>query len=147
MIEPPPAAVIGSTATRMPRKVPVKLTSITFCHLSRSKFFSCPSATVPALFTSTLSLPNSLGRRGDRGVPLVGLGDVEVDIACGVADFVGQRFALVVEDVADHHLGAFLDEQASVLGAHPAGAATDECDFSLYPSRTFHGGAPFDVVQ
>lgn len=59
MIEPPPAAIIGSTATRMPRKVPVRLTSITFCHLARSKLFSGPSATVPALLTNTLSLPNS----------------------------------------------------------------------------------------
>ena len=59
MIEPPPAAVIGSTATRMPRKVPVRLTSITFCHLAKSKFFSWPSATMPALLTRTLSFPNS----------------------------------------------------------------------------------------
>ena len=29
VIEPPPAAVIGSTATRFPRNVPVRLTSIT----------------------------------------------------------------------------------------------------------------------
>ena len=29
VIEPPPAAVIGSTATRFPRKVPGRLTSIT----------------------------------------------------------------------------------------------------------------------
>src|ERR1700743_474427 len=60
MTEPLPAAVIDSTTARIPRNVPVRLTSITLCHLARSKFFSCPRATVPALFTRTLSLPNSL---------------------------------------------------------------------------------------
>ena len=54
-------------------------------------------------------------RGRDRGVPLVGLGDVEVHVARGVTDFVGQRLALVVEDVADHHLGALLDQQARML--------------------------------
>src|SRR5262249_32616975 len=71
----------------------------------------------------------------DRGIPLVGLGHVEVHIARGVADFVGERLAFVVEDVADHHLGALLDEHPRVFGAHPAGTPTDECNFAVYPSH------------
>ena len=90
---------------------------------------------MPALFTSTLSLPNSLGGRGDRGLPLLGLGDVEVDVARGVADLVGQRLALVVEDVADHDLGALADEHPCMRGTHAPSAAADERNFSVHASH------------
>ena len=73
MIDPPPAAFIASTDACMPRNVPVRLTSMTFCHLAMSNLPIWPSATMPALFTRTLSLPNSFDGGGDRGVPLVGL--------------------------------------------------------------------------
>ena len=85
-----------------------------------------------------VELAELAGGDRDRGFPLVGLGDVEVHVARGVTDLVGQRLALVIEDVADHHLGAFRDEQARIFGAHPACAATDERDLSLYPSGSFH---------
>ncbi len=59
MMEPPPAAFIASTEACMPRNVPVRLTSMTFCHFAMSKLPILPSATMPALLTKTLSLPNS----------------------------------------------------------------------------------------
>ena len=101
----------------MPRNVPVRLTSMTFCHLVMSNWPICPSATVPALLTRTLSLPNSSTAVADRGVPLLGLCDVEVDVARGFADLVGQCLALVIEDVADDHLGALGDKCAGIRGA------------------------------
>src|SRR6202022_576241 len=58
MIEPPPADVIGSTTARIPKNVPVRLTSMTWRHLLRSKVPRRPNATVPALLTRTSSLPN-----------------------------------------------------------------------------------------
>jgi len=60
MIEPPPAAFIGSTTAWMPWKVPLRLTSMTLFHFSTLNWPNMPSATMPALFTSTLSLPKSL---------------------------------------------------------------------------------------
>ena len=71
----------------------------------------------------------------DRGVPLVGFGDVEVHVTRRVAELVGQRLALVVQDVADNHLGAFLDEQARIFGAQAAGPSTDERYLAVYPSH------------
>src|SRR5271165_5024428 len=59
MIEPPPAAVIGSMAACMPSRVPVRLTSRTFCHLARLIVLSGPRLTMPALLTRTSSFPNS----------------------------------------------------------------------------------------
>ena len=58
MIEPPPASVIGSMTALMPSIAPVRFTSSTCCHLATSRLFNGPTATMPALFTSTLSLPN-----------------------------------------------------------------------------------------
>ena len=69
----------------------------------------------------------------------LGLGDVEVDVARGLTDLVGQRLALVVEDVADHHLGALGDQHPRVLGAHAPGAATDQCNFSVHASHDGSG--------
>ena len=144
MIEPPPAAFIASTEACMPRNVPVRLTSMTFCHLAMSNLPILPSATMPALLTSTLSLPNSVDRGGDGGLPLVGLGDVEVDVARGLADLVGQRLALVVEDVADDHFGALGDQHPGVRGAHPPCPAADQCNFSVHAS---HDGSGYRMAD
>src|SRR6478672_1430237 len=38
MMEPPPSAFIASTEACMPRNVPVRLTSMTFCHFAMSNF-------------------------------------------------------------------------------------------------------------
>ena len=73
MIEPPPAAIIGSTATRMPRNVPVRLTSITFCHLARSKLFEGAERDGAGVVDQHVELAEFADRGGDRGVPLVGL--------------------------------------------------------------------------
>ena len=86
-----------------------------------------------------VELAELVDRGGDRGVPLVGLGDVEVDVARGVTDLVGQRLALVVEDVADDHLGALGDQHPRVLCAHAPCAATDQCNFSVHASHDGSG--------
>ena len=71
----------------------------------------------------------------DGGLPLIWLGDIEVDVTRSVADLVGNRPALVVEDVADDDLPAFLDEHPRVRGAHAPGAAADERYFSVDASH------------
>jgi hypothetical protein len=43
----------------MPRNVPVRLTSMTFCHLAISNLPIWPRATIAALLTSAVSLPNA----------------------------------------------------------------------------------------
>ena len=57
MIDPPPAAIIGSIDAWMPRMAPVRLTSITFWKRVMSAVLRGATCTTPALFTSTLSLP------------------------------------------------------------------------------------------
>ncbi|SKZ97711.1 Uncharacterised protein [Mycobacteroides abscessus subsp. abscessus] len=59
MIDPPPAAIIGSATDWIPRKVPVRLTSMICFHLSRRNFWTVDPLTMPALFTRTLTLPKS----------------------------------------------------------------------------------------
>ena len=69
-------------------------------------------------------------RNGHRGLPLLGFGDVEVQVANGVAEPVRNRLALVVEDVAEHHLGPLGHQRAHVRGAHSPRAATDKRNLS-----------------
>ncbi len=82
-----------------------------------------------------VEFPEFTGGGRDGGVPLIGLRHVEVDVARGVTDFGSQRLALLVEDVADHHLGAFGHQHSGVRGAHAPGAATDQRNFAVYPSH------------
>src|SRR5262249_16805790 len=103
--------------------------------LAKVEILQLPERDDACVVHQHVELSELTGRGRDRGVPLVGLCHVEVHIACGGTDLVGQRLALVVQDVADHHLGAFLHEHASVRSAHPAGTTTDECNFSVYPSH------------
>ena len=90
---------------------------------------------MPALLTSDVELAELVDGDVHRGVPLLGVGDVEVDVAGRVAELVGQRLALVVEDVADDHFGALGDEHPGVRGAHPPRPAADQCDFSVHASH------------
>ena len=54
--------------------------------------------------------PAELGDGGrHRRVPVLGAGDVEVDVAGVVTEFLGDQFAFGVEDVAAHHLRAVGD--------------------------------------
>ena len=139
MIEPPPAAFICSTTACMPRKVPVRLTSMTFCHLAMSNLPIWPSATIAGVVDERGQLAERLDGDVDRGVPLLGIGDVEVDVARGVAEFVGQRLALVVEDVADDHFAALGDQRPGVRGAHAPRPAADQCHFSVHASHEASG--------
>jgi hypothetical protein len=82
-----------------------------------------------------IELAEVVDRGGHRGVPLFGLGDVEVDVACGLANLVGEFFAVIVENVADHDLGALGDQCASVGSAHPPSATADQCNFSVHASH------------
>ena len=75
----------------------------------------------------------------DGGIPLLGVGDVEVDVARGVAELVGECLALVVEDVADDHFCALGDERLGVSGAHPPCPAADQCHFSIHASHDGSG--------
>ena len=86
-----------------------------------------------------VELAELVDRGGNRGVPLLGRRDVEVHIARGVTDLVGQRLALLVEDVADHHLGALGHQSPRVLCAHAPSAATDQCNFSVHASHDGSG--------
>ncbi len=86
-----------------------------------------------------VELAELVDRGRDRGLPLVGLRDVEVDVACGFTDLVGQCLALLVEDVADHHLGALGNECPGMCGAHAPGAAADQCNFSVHASHDGSG--------
>src|SRR5437879_6529907 len=56
-IEPPPARRMAGMATLLPRNTPVALTSITRCHASSEVSSTRPAALMPALLTSTFSLP------------------------------------------------------------------------------------------
>ena len=72
---------------------------------------------------------------GHRGGPQVGQRDVEVDVAHGVAQLVGERLALVVENVADHYVCALGDKHPGMRFTHAAGTAADQCDFSIHASH------------
>ena len=135
MIEPPPAAIIASADACMPRNAPVRLTSSICCHFALSRLPSWPTLKMPALLKSTLSLPNSFTAVATAASPVLVAGHVEVDVARGVAELVGQRLALLVEEVADDDLGALGDQYPRVLGAHVAGAAADQCDLAVYTSH------------
>src|SRR2546428_4973704 len=56
-IEPPPARRMAGMAALLPRNTPVALTSITRCHSSSGVSSTRRAALMPALLTSTLSLP------------------------------------------------------------------------------------------
>src|SRR5437588_322604 len=56
-MEPPPARRMAGMAALLPRNTPVALTSITRCHASSVVSSTRPTALMPALLTSTLSLP------------------------------------------------------------------------------------------
>ena len=59
MIAPPPARRIDGTVKCMPRKVPVRLMSITLRHSPGSIASTAPYETIPALLTSRLIGPNA----------------------------------------------------------------------------------------
>ena len=108
---------------------------MTFCHSARSKLLQRGQRDDAGVVHQHVELAELADGGVDRGLPLLGLGDVEVDVARSVADVVGQRLALVVEDVADHDLGALLDEHPCVRGTHAAGAAADERNLSVHASH------------
>lgn len=69
-----------------------------------------------------------------RRCPILGFGDVEMHVAGRGAELCRHRFALVVENIAEHHLGPLSDHRPHVGSTHPARAATNERDLS--PSRS-----------
>ncbi|BBX48573.1 hypothetical protein MCOO_45880 [Mycobacterium cookii] len=72
-----------------------------------------------------VEMPVPPHRFGDGRGPLLGLGHVETQVMCVVADLLRDRATFVVEYVADHYLGPLADQQARMFGAHPAGTAGD----------------------
>ncbi len=135
MIEPPPAAFIALThglhAQEGARQVDVDH----LLPLGHIELADLAERDDPGVVHQHIEQAELRGGGFDRGVPLVFLGDIEVYIADRISEFGCQRLALVVEDVPDHHLGAFGDQRAGVLRAHTARAAADECHFSVYPSH------------
>ena len=79
--------------------------------------------------------PEPTDRLGDRESPLLRLGHVEVQVMRVVAEFRCHRMTFVVEYVADDDLGAFAEQQPRVFGAHAAGTARDQRNFSLDSSH------------
>src|SRR6202034_3351013 len=71
----------------------------------------------------------------DRRSPLLRLCHVQAQIMCVVAELSCDSMAFVVENVADYDLGPFAEQEARVFGAHAAGAARDQRDFSFDSSH------------
>jgi hypothetical protein len=59
MIDPEPAAFIGTAAVRIPRNTPVWLMAIIWFHISRSVSLIVRILKMPALLTNTSSWPSS----------------------------------------------------------------------------------------
>ncbi len=81
-----------------------------------------------------------------RGLPLRRIGHVEVDVARGLAQLGGQRGAVVIEHVGDHHLAAPRDDVPGERRAQAACAAGDDrCDIRqairivLHPNNFLSG--------
>jgi acyl-CoA dehydrogenase len=62
--------------------------------------------------------------------PLVAVGDVEVDIASGISELRSDRLSFLIEEVADHDLGAVGRHRAGVTFAHAPRATGDQRDLT-----------------
>jgi hypothetical protein len=67
-----------------------------------------------------------------------------VDVPHRITQLGGQRLALLVEDVADHHLGALIYEHLGVRGAHALSPAADQYNFSVHAS---HGASRYPTAR
>jgi hypothetical protein len=56
-----------------------------------------------------------------------------------VAEFVGERLALVIQDVADDHFAALGHQGPGMCGAHAPSPAADQYDFSVHASHDGSG--------
>jgi hypothetical protein len=75
---------------------------------------------------------------GHDGLPVGLVGDVEVAVGHRVTQLVGGPAALVVEDVADHDLGALRREQPGLGRALAPGSPADQRDLARQPSGGRH---------
>ena len=87
----------------------------------------------PGVVHQDIQAPEGLDRQRDSGVPVIGLCDVEMDVAHRVAQFTGECLALVVEDVTGDHARALCDHLAHVRGTHAPRAATHQCNLARQP--------------
>ena len=134
MIDPWPAFFIAGTTARIPRKTPVRLMSRMRCHSDHLEVLDradVEDARIVDQDVDAAELGN--GRRHGR-IPVFGPGDVEVDIARVLPEFLRHQLAVGVEDVAAHHLRAVGDHLAGMRGAHPPGSAADQRDLARQPS-------------
>ena len=146
MIDPPPAVRMAGIAALVPRNTPLALTSITRSHSSTVVSSSRPAPPMPALLTSTSSLPKRFVASRHGLLPGVLAGDVEVHehaLAALGFDRGFDRASLVVQDVTDDDAGALAREQVSLGRAHAPGAAADERDLA---GQT-HGGRPAHALR
>ena len=85
-----------------PKNIPVRLLSMMRRQSSRRNFW-IGAPLIPALLTIR-SVCRIRPSRSHRDLPLVGVGDVEMGIACRTPDLTGKLLADIVENVADHRL-------------------------------------------
>ena len=93
-------------------------------------FHQAANATDAGVVDQHVKPAEARGGDGDGFLPIGLAGHVEVNEDTGAAHLVNLRLypaAIVVQDVADGDLGAFLGKQPRLGGAHAARAATDEC--------------------
>ena len=84
-----------------------------------------------ALFTRASRPPPKLDGGGDGVGPLGLVADVEVDVAGRVAELGGHGLALLVEHVAEHHLGPLGGEQPGLGLALAPGCARHDHDLAV----------------
>ena len=84
------------------------------------------NSTTPALFTRSVTGPNTDSVSAHGQPPRLGVGHVEVHVDGGVPEGVGQVLALGVEDVGHDDPRALRDEGPRDRGADPARTPGDD---------------------
>ena len=88
---------------------------------------------MPALLTRTFRAPNVCYGYANGGSPAAFVGDIEVHESSGVAEFLGEFGAFVVEHVTDDDARTFGDEGTGLCCALAPRASRDERDLALQP--------------
>ena len=105
-----------AAALRVPFQVPFRCTAMTWSNCSSVILRMVASRVMPALFTMMSRPPNSLDRRGDECVDLVGVGHVAAnrpgDVAPPSRSAAASRRGEI--EVADDHPGALGDEALAI---------------------------------
>src|SRR5699024_1867038 len=78
----------------------------------------------------------------DGSFPLIGFGHIEVHVDRVLTEFGRDCRALLIEDIADHHLAAVLDDRTGECLSESAGTTGDEdyLVFKLHDVPSFMSG-------